>query len=198
MAKGQSDFDLVEGLVHRGDEACFLELFNRHSPRVYRVAYRILNNQADAEEIVQEVFIKVFTKVGNFRFHCKFTSWIHRVAENVALMRLRSIKRRPTTFMDDLSGTDFNSLVQNRSDSTNIDYMTCRHEIRAILQDAVDALPVIDREVFCLRDIDGLSNKEASDILSLTESAVKNRILKARTIVKERVEQYLKDCELAA
>jgi RNA polymerase sigma-70 factor (ECF subfamily) len=198
MSKGQSDFDLVQGLVQRGDEACFLELFNRHSPRVYRVAYRILNNQADAEDIVQEVFIKVLTKVGEFKFQCKFTSWIHRVAANVALMRLRSVKRRPSTSMEDLSGTDFNSLVAHRSDSTNIDYMTCQHEIRAILQEAIDSLPIAYREIFCLRDIDGLSNKEASNLLHLTETSVKNRILRARYLVREKVEEYLKECELAA
>lgn len=198
MSKGHSDYDLVQGLVNNGDEACFQELFNRHSPRVYRVAYRIMNNQADAEEVVQEVFIKVLTKVNEFKFQCKFTSWIHRVAANIALMRLRSLKRKPVTHLNDLSSSDLNALVANRSDSTNIDYMTCQHEIRAILQNAVEALPLPYREIFFIRDIDGLSNKEASELLDLPETSVKNRILRARYLMKEKVQEYLNESDLAA
>lgn len=198
MSNVLSDFDLVQGFVERGDENCFLELFHRHNNRVFRVAYRILNNEADAEEIVQEVYIKVLTKVSDFRFHCKFTSWIHRITANLALMRLRSMRRRPTTYIDEMSHAEVDSIVEHRTDTRDIEYMTCRHEIRNVLQSAVDNLPLSYREVYCLREIDGLSNKEACAVLQLHESLLKNRILRARHLVKSHVEEYLRNCDMAA
>jgi RNA polymerase sigma-70 factor (ECF subfamily) len=198
MLKGSSDFDLVQGFVKSGDESCFLEIFNRHHTRVFRVAYKILRNEADAEDVVQEVFIKVLTKVHEFQFHCKFTSWIHRISANLALMRIRSQKRRPTTHIEDLPISEVDAFVEHRTDAKDIDYMTCRHELKAVLQDAVDALPIMYREVYCLRDIDGLSNKQVGDALQLTESLIKNRVFRARFLVKRKVAEYFVSCEMAA
>ena len=198
MTKGPSDFELVQGFVQHGDEKCFLELFNRHSTRVFRVAYRILKNEADAEDVVQDVFVKVITKVHEFRFQCKFTSWIHRISANLALMKIRSQKRRPSTYFEELAVSEVDSIIENRTDAKDVDYMTCRHELKAVLQNAVDTLPLMYREIYCLRDIDGLSSKQACDVLQLSESLLKNRILRARHLVKSKVEEYLKNCDLAA
>lgn len=192
MSKHICDEELVKGFL-AGDNLCFERIFEKHYQRVYNIAFRIIRNPTDTEDLVQEIFIQVFKKLDSFKFQCQFSTWLYRVASNFSLMKIRSNKRRPMVYFEDLEPSSLESLVEDRSETNDVEYMTCGHEVRGVLTKAVLNLPENYRSLYVLRDIDDLPLKEICDVLNITESVFKNRLHKARMLMKKSVGEYVQE-----
>ena len=176
------DWALVERAVC-GDRTAFESLVRRHERRVYRVSLAILGNPDDAEEAMQDAFVKAYRFLAQFRRESKFTTWLTRIAINEAVEKR---KRRPDLIpFDEARGKDV--LAPRRTESWRADpeKLYGRQELRRIIEASIQALPPIYREVFVLRDVEELSAEEAADAIGITVGALKSRLLRARLMVRE-------------
>lgn len=188
MKENGSIVDLVKK-AQNGDVKSFEKLVKKYSAPIYNLALRILNNEHEAEDVVQDTFITAFEKLHTFNFQSHFYTWLYRIATNFALMRVRKNKNQP------LSETDFEHQYEipfNESFPSyqiNADNLIINKELSKKLKEGIENLPPIYKTVFILRDLEGLSIKETSDILGITESNVKIRLKRARIFLKEFIEK---------
>lgn len=181
------DKDLVK-LVAKGDSQAFEELVTRFNLKVNQLAMRLTKNQEDAEEVVQDVFTTLFRKAASFEGKSAFSSWLYRVVVNAAFMKLRKKRSRPTIGIDDLSPGLRQSVLEDEEQSfTRSEKFMSNRELRRLLEHAVQRLPEQYRDVFILRDVDGLSNQEVSEILDLSIPAVKSRLHRSRLMLRKRL-----------
>ena len=185
----KTDRQLISEIKNK-NEGCFEELINRYSTKVFNLAMRITRNQEDAEDVLQDVCTTVFTKISSFEGKSQFSSWLYRVAMNSSFMKIRSRKRRRTVSIEDLDPSSNQNWGTNRSELTDIDTMTTRHELREAIERAVDALPNEYKAIFVLRDIDGLSNQSVSEVLELSVPAVKSRLPRSRLLMREQLQSH--------
>jgi len=158
------------------------EVYRRFGVRVYSLAYRMLGNEADAEDVTQEVFLQVVRHLANFRGECDITTWLHRITVNAALALRRRRYRREETQTD----APLDHLPATRSTpSTCPEGQAIDRETRALLERSIRQLPEIYRDVFVLSDVEGLSNPEIGTALGLGLAAVKSRLHRARLLVRE-------------
>lgn len=176
--------------IKKKNEGCFEELINRYSAKVFNLAMRITRNQEDAEDVLQDVCTTVFTKISSFEGKSQFSSWLYRVAMNSSFMKIRSRKRKRTVSIEDLDPSSNQNWGTNRSELTDIDTMTTRHELREAIERAVDGLPDEYKAIFVLRDIDGLSNQSVSEVLELSVPAVKSRLHRSRLLMREKLQPH--------
>lgn len=180
-----STFDeqtLVEGL-RSGDDEAFETLVRTYGGRMLAVARRLLRNEQDAQDVVQAAYLSAFRSVGQFDGRCQVATWLHRIVVNTALMRMRSRRRKPEASLDDLlpSFQEDGHHVEQFSDwAARADDLIERAQTRAAVRACIDRLPGNYREVLILRDIEELSTEEAAQLLSLTPTAVKVRLHRAR------------------
>lgn len=194
---GPPDAELVLR-AQKGDGAAFARLVARHQRQLYRLAFRMTQSEADAQEILQEAFLNAFQKLPNFRGEAQFSSWLYRIAANSALMRLRRKRRAPDTLPDEpleLTGPKFSAEGSfdppPRSDwSQRADEKLLSRELGGAIDAAVRSLPDDYRTVFLLKDVDGLSNEEIADALELTVPAVKSRLHRARLALREKLGDF--------
>jgi RNA polymerase sigma-70 factor, ECF subfamily len=183
------DLMLLDHIV-TGDAKAFDELVHRHEQRVYRVALGIIGNHEDAEEAMQQTFLKIHQHLGGFQRSSKFATWMTRVAINEALQLRR--RRRPTVSLDDPKvfeeGLMPRELRDWRDDPGKI---YDKQQIREIVERAIQSLPTIYREAFVLRDVQGLTSEEAAAALGIGVSALKARLLRARLMMREALAVYL-------
>jgi RNA polymerase sigma-70 factor (ECF subfamily) len=189
MATRKTDSELVTGVLGK-EESCFEELLERYGSKVLNLAMRITRNQEDAEEILQDVFITVFTKLGSFEHKAQFSSWLYRVTMNSSFMKIRARNRRRTVSLEDVEPNIRQNWVGNRTEMFDVDFMSSRHELRDAIQAAVAELPEDYRAIFVLRDIDGLSNEAVSQVLRLSVPAVKSRLHRSRLLMRERLKSH--------
>ena len=189
MATRKTDSELVTGVLGK-EESCFEELLERYGSKVLNLAMRITRNQEDAEEILQDVFITVFTKLGSFEHKAQFSSWLYRVTMNSSFMKIRARNRRRTVSLEDVEPNIRQNWVGNRTEMFDVDFMSSRHELRDAIQAAVAELPADYRAIFVLRDIDGLSNEAVSQVLRLSVPAVKSRLHRSRLLMRERLKSH--------
>ena len=171
-------------------------MVEQHSGTVYNLAFRLMNNPQEAEEVLQETFISAFRALDRFEGRSKLGTWLYRIAYNAALMRLR--KRRPSMSSIDepLTTDDGERLPRQLVDWTSIpDDILLSGELRAVLDAAVAKLPETLRGVFVLRDIEGLSTAETAAVLGLTQSNVKVRLHRARLVLREHLTAYFASAE---
>ena len=185
----KTDRQLISEIKNK-NEGCFEELINRYSTKVFNLAMRITRNQEDAEDVLQDVCTTVFTKISSFEGKSQFSSWLYLVAMNSSFMKIRSRKRRRTVSIEDLDPSSNQNWGTNRSELTDIDTMTTRHELREAIERAVDALPNEYKAIFVLRDIDGLSNQSVSEVLELSVPAVKSRLHRSRLLMREQLQPH--------
>lgn len=181
----QDDVVLVER-AQAGDTQAFEELVRRHERRVYRTVLSITGNQEDAEDAMQETFLRLYQHLGEFQGASRFTTWLTRIAINEGLQKLR--KRKPMQSLDEPK--EFNDETMPRQFGTwheNPEELYAQEEIRRIVQEAINSLPPAYRVVFMLRDVEGLSTEEAAEALGLGVAALKSRILRARLLMRERL-----------
>ena len=178
--------------LRAGDKREFARMVDRCSGPLYRLALKMLGNSSDAEDVLQNTFLKAFQHIGEFEGRSNLSTWLYRIASNEALMLLR--KQRPEI-------TQADAQPENEEDSDHepaqfTDWCCLPEEeflsseSRAALDRAVQHLPETLRIVFILRDIEDLSIQETSQILNLTETAVKTRLLRARLRLREELSSY--------
>jgi RNA polymerase sigma-70 factor, ECF subfamily len=183
-------------LVHRakaGDLSAFSQLISMYEARVFRLARHIVRNQEDAEDVLQNAFLKAFTALESFQENSKFYTWLVRITVNEALMKLRKRKRKKEVSLDEPVDTGEDQMVREIAvwDNTPEESYS-REELREILEKAVDELPAIYRAVFLLRDVDELSTEETAEALDLSVPAVKSRLLRARLKLREILTHHFK------
>ena len=186
-------------LVHAakaGDLAAFEELVKRYDRNVFRIAQHITQNREDAEDVVQDAFLKAFQNLKNFQENSKFYTWLVRIAVNEALMRLRRRRTGQMVSLDEDIQTEDDTMPREVADwSPNPAQLYDQGELRDILQRTIQGLPTGFRTVFVLRDVEGLSTEETAAALNLSIPAVKSRLLRARLQLRERLSKYFKSRE---
>ena len=175
----------------RGDDSAFEELVRRYDRNVFRIAQHITQNREDAEDVVQEAFLKAYGNLAKFQEQSKFYTWLVRIAVNEALMKLRRRKPERTVSLDEEVKTEEDSLPREVADwSPNPEQQYNQAELREILTRTIQGLPASFRTVFVLRDVDGLSTEETAEALDLRIPAVKSRLLRARLQLRERLSRF--------
>jgi RNA polymerase sigma-70 factor (ECF subfamily) len=189
LAVVDEDLVLLDRIL-TGDARAFEELVHRHEHRVYRVAMGIIGNHEDAEEAMQQTFLKVHQHLGGFQRTSKFVTWMTRIAINEALQIRR--RRRPTVSLDDLQVSDEGVMPRELRDwHDDPAKIYDKRQIREIVERAIQSLPTIYREAFVLRDVQGLTSEEAASALGIGVSSLKTRLLRARLMMREWLAIYL-------
>jgi RNA polymerase sigma-70 factor (ECF subfamily) len=197
-------FDRDLALVYStrsGDISAFEELVRKYDRKLFRIAQNVTHNTEDSEEVVQSAFFKAYQNLGRFQGDAKFSTWLIRIALNEALMKLRKQRARREQSMDsgpqaEDESSNFASRNRLPIDVTdwapNPEALHSSVEIRDILMKGLEKLTPALRVVFVLRDIEGHSIAETSEMLGLTETAVKTRLSRSRMQLREELSGYFK------
>ena len=191
-AAASDEVQLVER-ARAGDLEAFEELLGCHQQRVMRVVLSILKEPMDAEEVAQDVFLTVFEKIDHFRGDSSFSTWLHRVAVNAALMRRRKSKADRSVPLDDVmpSFDERGHLAVDIADwSQQAGDPVLAREAGEVIEAAVEKLDEMYRTVFALRDVQGFSTEETAEILELSVPAVKSRLHRARLFLRRELAEY--------
>ena len=176
-----------------GNTNAFNELLRRYERKIFRLAMHITQNREDAEDVLQESFLKAYEHLDQFQGQSKFYTWIVRIAVNQALMKLRKRKSDRSVSLDDTIDTGEDNIGREIAAwDENPEQRYSREELNQILTNAIDGLTPIYRAVFVLRDIDQLSTEETAEALDLSIPAVKSRLLRARLQLREKLTRYFK------
>lgn len=179
---GVNEKALVEAL-RAGDEWAFETMVRQFGGRLLAVARRLTRNEEDARDVVQTAYLSAFRALGEFEGACQLSTWLHRIVVNTALMRLRSRRRKPEESIDVLLPAfqdDGHHVEQFSEWCAPADQLLERKQTRATVRACIQQLPENYREVLILRDIEELSTQEAAEALSMTPTAVKVRLHRAR------------------
>ena len=161
---------------------------------MFRIAQHITQNREDAEDVVQDAFLKAYTNLQQFQEQSKFYTWLVRIAVNEALMKLRRRRPERTVSLDEDIKTEDDSVPREVADwAPNPEQLYTQGELKEILGKTIQGLPPSFRTVFVLRDVEGLSTEETADALDLSIPAVKSRLLRARLQLRERLNKYFKN-----
>ncbi|MGC2660632.1 MAG: RNA polymerase sigma factor [Bryobacteraceae bacterium] len=176
-----------------GDMEAFSELVQHYDRRVFRMAKQITQNDDDAEDVLQESFLKAYSHLDDFQGNSKFYTWLVRIAVNEALMKLRKRRSDRTVPLDDPIDTGEDSVVREIAVwEDNPEQRYSREEMATLLDQAIQSLKPAYRTVFVLRDIEEMSIEETAEALSLSISAVKSRLLRARLQLREKLTRQFK------
>ncbi len=187
------DESVLVDAARNGDVGAFEELVRRYDRNVFRIAQRITQNREDAEDVVQDAFLKAFQNLGQFQGQSKFYTWLVRIAVNEALMRLRRRRPERTVSLDEEIRTEEDSMPREVADwSPNPEQLYSQAELKDILSKTIQGLPPGFRTVFVLRDMEALSTEETAEALNLSIPAVKSRLLRARLQLRERLNKFFK------
>ncbi len=167
-----------------GDTQAFTKLVERHEGRVFRTACAITGNAEDAEEAMQDAFLKAYQHLHEFHRASKFSTWLTRIAVNEALQKIR--RRRVTVSLDDDASTAERVMPKKLEDwHDNPEKIYSKEQTREIVENAIQSLTPLYREVFVLRDVQGLKTEEAAEALGIPISTLKSRLLRARLMMRE-------------
>ncbi len=176
-----------------GDAKAFNDLINKYERKIFRLAQHITQNREDAEDVLQETFLKAYEHLDQFQGNSKFYTWIVRIAVNQALMKLRKRKSDRTVSMDEGIDTGEDIVVREIAAwDEDPEQRYSRDEINDILSQAVDSLAPAYRTVFVLRDVEELSTEETAEALDLSVPAVKSRLLRARLQLRDKLTKFFK------
>lgn len=184
---------LVERAVE-GDYEAFEAIVERYQDRAYRLAWSLVKDEAEAQDVVQEAFLNVYRKLDTFEGEAKFGSWIYRVVVNAALMRLRKTRRRAEVAMDQAGSSvaeEDSAFSQRPGWRVHADKAAENVELREQILAAIDELDPKYQAVFLLREIEDLSLAEIAEVLELSEGAVKTRLHRARLHLRAALQPYL-------
>jgi RNA polymerase sigma-70 factor, ECF subfamily len=190
---GHGEKELVDR-IRQGDEGAVRIMVQRHNRRLFRIARAIVKNDAEAEDIVQETYVRAFTSLGSFRGQSALLTWLTRIALNEALGRLR--RSRPALPLDELSSAGevdgarlimFPTAQLPKSPEAEL----ARSQVRDLLEHAVDGLPESFRIVLILRDIEEMSIEETAALLMIKPETVKTRLHRARKLIRAALSKRL-------
>jgi len=187
--KSLSDEKLVE-LAQADDERAFEELVGRYETKVYSLSIKMLRNPQDAEDVLQDTFLRAYRGLKSFKGNSTFSTWIYRITANSALMKLRK-KQLPTVSIEDADERDAPINIPDWAPGPVEQLLN--QETREAMQDAIESLPAEFGQVFVLRDVEGLSNADVAEILDLSVAAVKSRLHRARLKVRNRLMHFFND-----
>jgi RNA polymerase sigma-70 factor, ECF subfamily len=186
------EFTLV-AQAREGDTIAFGELVRRYEGRIFRLALHITQNREDAEDVLQETFLKAYEHLDQFQGNSKFYTWIVRIAVNQSLMKLRRRKADRSVSLDETIDTGEDNIVREIAAwGEDPEERFSREELGELLDTAVKGLEPPYRSVFVLRDIEDLSTEETADALGLSIPAVKSRLLRARLQLREKLTRQFK------
>jgi RNA polymerase sigma-70 factor, ECF subfamily len=176
-----------------GDAEAYGQLVRRYQNKIFRLAQHITQNREDAEDVLQETFLKAYEHLDQFKGDSKFYTWIVRIAVNQALMKLRRRKNDKSVSLDETIDTGEDTMVREVAAwDEDPEERLSRTEIGEILDGAVQSLEAPYRSVFVLRDIEELSTEETAEALGLSVPAVKSRLLRARLQLREKLTRQFK------
>ncbi|MGB3027568.1 RNA polymerase sigma factor [Paradevosia shaoguanensis] len=186
--------DELVALAQRHDESAVRTIIRRHNQRLFRAARAITRSDAEAEDVVQEAYMRAFTHLDTFRGDALLSTWLTRIAINEALNRKR--RRRETALLDDIDlalaeeepALAMYPIVQI---PTNPETEAAREETRLLLEGAIDRLSEPFRIVFVLRDVQGLSTEAVAECLRIPDATVKTRLHRARRMLRQILEETL-------
>jgi RNA polymerase sigma-70 factor (ECF subfamily) len=188
-----TDESVLLAQSREGDTRAFAELVRRYEGKIFRLAQHITQNREDAEDVLQETFMKSYEHLDQFKGDSKFYTWIVRIAVNQALMKLRRRKTDKSVSLDEQIDTGEDTIVREIAAwDEDPEQQFSREELGGILDRAVQSLEPPYRSVFVLRDIDELSTEETAEALGLSVPAVKSRLLRARLQLREKLTRYFK------
>jgi RNA polymerase sigma-70 factor, ECF subfamily len=171
------------------------QIFNEYAPRVYNLARRMLGNDADAEDVTQDVLLQVVRKLNTFRGESDISTWLHRVTVNAALAhRARRARREEHEVRDPLE-----NFLQDghhsgaRPWSVSPDQRALDQETQRLIEEAIARLPEIYRDVYVLADVEGLGNPEIADLLGLSVAAVKSRLHRGRLLMRNALARHFEE-----
>jgi RNA polymerase sigma-70 factor (ECF subfamily) len=173
-----------------GDQDAFRELVDRHSRAVYRVAMRMTGSSQDAEDVVQEAFLKAYRQLGRFEDRASFGTWIHRIAMNCAVDLLRSRPRRQQTESDEVLETVAAEVGGGAAHTMTPERLAASGEAGLRVQAALSGLSALERAAFVLRHFEGQSIAEISQALGIRTNAAKHSIFRAVRKVRLALEPY--------
>jgi len=182
----------LEALQQR-DKKAFAKLVNQNSNRIYRLALKMVGNEQDAEDVLQETFIKAYKSIEGFEGRSKISTWLYRIAVNESLMLLRK-RKDGVTHIDAGIKQDNGDIIPRQI----IDWCCLPEkelmssEVRDHIRKAIQTLSDANRAAFLLRDVEGLSTREASQALNISESALKVRLMRSRMQLREELTAFFK------
>ena len=188
----KADEPVLVAAAKAGDISAFDTLVNRYERKIFRLTQNITQNREDAEDAMQEAFLKAYEHLGDFAGNSRFYTWLVRIAVNQALMKLR--RRRPNIVsLDEEIDTGEDMMPREIEDwgPSPVDRFE-QTEMREILSKAIGDLDPAFRIVFQLRDIEQLSTEETAEALGLSVPAVKSRLLRARLKLRQKLNQYFR------
>ena len=177
-----------------GDAAAFETLVREHGPRLLAVIRRYLPEESDAHDALQDAFLSAFKAMGTFEGGSRLSTWLHRIAVNAALMRLRTARRRPACSMEDLlpkfDETGHHQVAPATWDEPAAGGMEREETLRTV-RSCIEQLPEMFREVIVMRDIEGLDTAATAEALGMTEAAVKTRLHRARQALRALLDPHM-------
>ena len=189
-----SEAQLVSAL-RAGDEAAYERLVETYGGRLLAVTRRMLHNEEDAQDALQEAFLSAFKAIGQFDEKSKLGTWLHRIAINAALMKLRTRRRKPEQSIDELLPrflTDGHQADPPSDWGQAADRAMERAEMREFVRQSIDRLPEAYRTVLLLRDIEELDTAETARLLEVTDAIVKTRLHRARQALRTLLDPYFR------
>lgn len=191
-ARGEQEVCRIQAL-QAGSEEAFNLLIAEYAPAVYRLAYRLLNERADASDTVQEVFLKVFRNIAGFQGHCSLKTWIYRITVNTASNQNRSWRRHREQECP-LEAPESEGRQEVRAcadDHPNPFESAASHETQEMVQKAMERLKEPWRMILVLREVEGLSYDEMAEILHISVGTVRSRLARARQSLKRELESVM-------
>jgi RNA polymerase sigma-70 factor (ECF subfamily) len=170
----QSGIESDVALAARGDSSAFERLYRTHVARIYSLTRRMLGNN-DADEVTQDIFVRTWQKLGQFRGDSQFSTWLHRLAVNVVIERRRSFALHRERMTDDPAALDLVSVAPARADLT-VDF-----------EQAIEQLPAGAREIFVLHDVEGYKHREIAAMLDITAGTSKRQLHRARMLMRKHL-----------
>ncbi len=179
--------DEVISRVRRGETALFEIIMRRYNQRLFRLTRAVLRNDTEAEDVIQETYVRAFTYLHQFAGNAKFSTWLTRIAIHESLARLKR-RKRVIAFGEESKLEEGMLVLESRS---NPEEELTRRQLGQILESVIDSLPPKYRAVFALRDLQGLSTQETAECLQIGEEAVKTRMFRARALLRKRLDAKL-------
>ncbi len=193
-SSAESDAIAIERTL-AGDRDSFRILVDRHSHNVFRLAYRLAGNRQDAEEIVQEAFLRAYQKLGQFAARANFGTWVYRIAANYAIDRMRKRQkeeaRRETPSPEALDGTPQDPMSRIPDEAPTPERLAQSVELRKRMELALDALSHAERTAFVMRHWEGCGIEEIAEVLKSNSSAAKNTVFRAVQKLRHALEPFL-------